>query len=419
MFKTLGNAWKIADLRKKILYTILMLLVYRVGVTIPVPGVNVAYVADSVNSYTALEFLNMMSGGGLENMSIFALGISPYLNASIVMNLLTIAIPALERLSKEGEEGKNKISKITRYVAVALGLIQAIGILWGMGSSAVESTDLFNYITIFLCLTAGTALMMWIGEQINQKGIGNGISLLIFAGLVAELPGQVISLVSAVIAGDLSILTLVGVILGVLVIITAITYVDQGERRVPVQYAKRVVGRKMYGGQASFIPIKVNQSGVMPIIFAMTVVQFPGMIAQFWPQSAFYNWYMKFLGTGSLLYAVLYALLILFFTYFYSQISFNPIEVSKNIQQYGGFIPGIRPGKPTSDYFSRILKKLTLFGAIFLAILAVIPTLFTKITQLTSPFSATGLLIMVSTALETAQVLEAQMMMRHYKGFLN
>ena len=419
MFKTLGNAWKIAELRKKILYTLLMLLVYRVGVIIPVPGVNASYVAESVGSYTALEFLNMMSGGGLENMSIFALGISPYLNASIVMNLLTIAIPALERLSKDGEEGQKKISKITRYVAVALGLIQSIGILWGLGSSAVESTDIFNYITIFLCLTAGTALMMWMGEQIDQKGIGNGISLLIFAGLVAQVPGQVISLVSAMISGELSILAFVGVLIGVLVIITAITYVDQGERRVPVQYAKRVVGRKMYGGQSTFIPIKVNQSGVMPIIFAMTFVQFPAMIAQFWPNSAFYTWYTKFLGTGSVIYAILYALLIVFFTYFYSQIAFNPVDVSKNIQQYGGFIPGLRPGKPTSDYLSRILSKLTLFGAVFLAILAVIPTLFTKVTKLTSTFSATGLLIMVSVALETAQLLEAQMMMRHYKGFLN
>lgn len=261
--------------------------------------------------------------------------------------------------------------------------------------------------------------MMWMGEQINQKGIGNGISLLIFAGLVAEVPGQAISLISAMISGELSILAFVGVIIGVLVIITAITYVDQGERRVPVQYAKRVVGRKMYGGQSTFIPIKVNQSGVMPIIFAMTFVQFPAMIAQFWPNSAFYAWYTKFLGTGSVLYAVIYAVLIIFFTYFYSQIAFNPVDVSKNIQQYGGFIPGIRPGKPTSDYLSRILTKLTLFGAVFLAILAVIPTLFTQITKLTSTFSATGLLIMVSVALETAQLLEAQMMMRHYKGFLN
>lgn len=419
MFKTLANAWKIEDLRKKILYTLMILLVYRIGVTIPVPGVNASYVAESVGSYTALEFLNMMSGGGLENMSLFALGISPYLNASIVMNLLTIAIPALEKLSKDGEEGQKKISKITRYVAVGLAVIQAVGIILGLGSSAVQSTSLFNYITIFLCLAAGTALLMWLSELIDQKGIGNGLSMIIFTGMVAQVPSQVFSIGSAVASGALSILGLIFVILGILVIITAITFVDQAERRVPVQYAKRVVGRKMFGGQSTFVPIKVNQSGVMPIIFAMTFVQFPAMIAQFWPDSAFYAWYSKFLGTGSVLYALIYAVLIIFFTYFYAQIAFNPVDVSKNIQQYGGFIPGIRPGKSTSDYLNRILIRLTLFGAIFLAILAVIPTLFTTLTKITSSFSATGLLIMVSVALETAQLLEAQMMMRHYKGFLN
>ncbi len=418
MFKTLGNAWKIEDLRKKILYTLLIFLVYRIGVTIPVPGVNVSYVAETVNTYTALGYLNMLSGGGLKNMSIFALGISPYLNASIVMNLLTVAIPALERMSKEGEDGRQRISVITRYVAVGLGLIQALGILLGLGESAVESTDIFNYITIILCLSAGTALVMWLGEKIDEKGIGNGVSLLIFVGLVAELPTQIISLVSDVVAGSLSAFVLVAIIIAALAVVAAITFVDMGERRVPVQYAQRVVGRKMYGGRATFIPMKVNQSGVMPLIFAMTFVQFPGMIAQFWPESSFYTWYSKFLGTGSALYAIIYALLILFFTYFYSQIAFNPVDVSKNIQQYGGFIPGIRPGKPTSDYLSRILSKLTVFGALFLAVIAAVPTLFTSLTGSTSAFGATGLLIIVSVALETAKALEAQMMMRHYKGFL-
>ncbi len=418
MFKTLGNAWKIPELRKKLLYTLLMLLIYRIGVVIPVPGVNTAYIAETVGSYSALGFLNMMSGGGLENMSIFALGISPYLNASIVMNLLTIAIPALERLSKDGEDGPKKINRITRYVTIGLGLIQAVGILLGLGNSAVASADIFNYITIILCLAAGTALVMWIGEKINEKGVGNGISLIIFIGLAADLPSQAITIISSVVGGDMSVLALVGVLLAVLVVVVAITYVDMGERRIPVQYAKRVVGRKLYGGQSTFIPMKVNQSGVMPLIFAMTFVQFPGMIAQFWPNSGFYAWYTKFLGTGSALYAVIYALLILFFTYFYSQIAFNPVDVSKNIQQYGGFIPGIRPGKPTSDYLAKILSRLTLFGAIFLALVAAVPTLFTRLIGSTSAFSATGLLILVSTALETAKAIEAQMMMRHYKGFL-
>lgn len=418
MFRTLGNAWKVADIRKKILYTLLMLLIYRVGIVIPAPGVNVAYIAEQVNNFTALGFLNMLSGGGLESMSIFALGISPYLNASIIMNLLTVAIPALERMAKEEENGRKKISTITRFVSIGLAIIQAVGILLGMGANAVQSTDAFNYITIVLCLTAGTAFIMWLGECINKNGIGNGISLIIFVGIVADLPSQVIGLFSNVFSGATSVWVLVGYILFAAITITAITFVDMGERRISVQYAKRVVGRKMYGGQSTFIPMKVNQSGVMPLIFAMTFVQFPGMIAQFWPNSGFYQWYTEFLGTGSWLYAIIYALLIMFFTYFYSQIAFNPVDVSKNMQQYGGFIPGIRPGKPTSDYLASILSRLTLFGAVFLALVAAVPTLFSTMLGSTSVFGATSLLIMVSVALETAKTLEAQMMMRHYKGFL-
>ena len=418
MFRTLGNAWKVADIRKKILYTLLMLLIYRVGIVIPAPGVNVAYIAVQVNNFTALGFLNMLSGGGLESMSIFALGISPYLNASIIMNLLTVAIPALERMAKEEENGRKKISIITRFVSIGLAIIQAVGILLGMGANAVQSTDAFNYITIVLCLTAGTAFIMWLGECINKNGIGNGISLIIFVGIVADLPSQVIGLFSNVFSGATSVWVLVGYVLFAAITITAITFVDMGERRISVQYAKRVVGRKMYGGQSTFIPMKVNQSGVMPLIFAMTFVQFPGMIAQFWPNSGFYQWYTEFLGTGSWLYAIIYALLIMFFTYFYSQIAFNPVDVSKNMQQYGGFIPGIRPGKPTSDYLASILSRLTLFGAVFLALVAAVPTLFSTMLGSTSVFGATSLLIMVSVALETAKTLEAQMMMRHYKGFL-
>ncbi len=418
MFRTLGNAWKVADIRKKILYTLLMLLIYRVGIVIPAPGVNVAYIAEQVNNFTALGFLNMLSGGGLESMSIFALGISPYLNASIIMNLLTVAIPALERMAKEEENGRKKISTITRFVSIGLAIIQAVGILLGMGANAVQSTDAFNYITIVLCLTAGTAFIMWLGECINKNGIGNGISLIIFVGIVADLPSQVIGLFSNVFSGATSVWVLVGYVLFAAITITAITFVDMGERRISVQYAKRVVGRKMYGGQSTFIPMKVNQSGVMPLIFAMTFVQFPGMIAQFWPNSGFYQWYTEFLGTGSWLYAIIYALLIMFFTYFYSQIAFNPVDVSKNMQQYGGFIPGIRPGKPTSDYLASILSRLTLFGAVFLALVAAVPTLFSTMLGSTSVFGATSLLIMVSVALETAKTLEAQMMMRHYKGFL-
>lgn len=419
MFKTLGAAWKIEDLRKKILYTLMILLIYRLGVLIPAPGVNVSYIAETVNQYTALGFMNLLSGGGLENFSIFALGISPYLNASIIMNLLTIAIPALGRISKDSEDGPKKIARITRYVAVALALVQALGILLGMGTSAMASTDIFNYITVILCLTAGTAFIIWLGEKINEKGIGNGTSLIIFTGLVGSLPQQIFELFGNVFTGKSSVLSFIATIIGAVVIVAAITFVDMGERRVPVQYAKRVVGRKMYGGQSTFVPIKVNQSGVMPLIFAMTFVQFPAMVAQFWPNSGFYTWYTRFLGTGSILYALIYALLIFAFTKFYAQIAFDPIDVSKNLQQYGGFIPGIRPGKSTSDYLMSILKRLSSFGAIFLALIAAVPTLFQQLgATSSSAFTATGLLIMVNVALETSKTLEAQMMMRHYKGFL-
>ncbi len=418
MFKVLGNAWKIADLRKKILYTLFILLIYRLGCVIPVPGTNAAYIASQVENYSLLGFLNVFSGGGLQNMSIFALGVIPYINASIIMNLLTIAIPALERMSKEGEDGRKKIGRITRYLAVGLGLVQAIGILVSMGNQAVQSTDIFNYITIILCLTAGTALIMWLGERINEKGIGNGISLLIFIGIVAKLPSEVITLCTNVFSGNTSAWILVAFVIAAIVIIAALTFVDLGERRIPVQYAKRVVGRKQYGGQSTFIPMKVNQSGVMPLIFAMTFVQIPGMIAQFVPDSGFASWVNRFLGTGSWLYAVIYFVLILFFSYFYAQIAFNPVDVSKNIQQYGGFIPGIRPGRPTSDYLARILSRITLFGAIFLALVAAVPTLFSTMSGMNTAFGATSLLIMVSVSLETTKQLESQMMMRHYKGFL-
>ena len=418
MFKVLGNAWKIADLRKKILYTLFILLIYRLGCVIPVPGTNAAYIASQVENYSLLGFLNVFSGGGLQNMSIFALGVIPYINASIIMNLLTIAIPALERMSKEGEDGRKKIGRITRYLAVGLGLVQAIGILVSMGNQAVQSTDIFNYITIILCLTAGTALIMWLGERINEKGIGNGISLLIFIGIVAKLPSEVITLCTNVFSGNTSAWILVAFVIAAIVIIAALTFVDLGERRIPVQYAKRVVGRKQYGGQSTFIPMKVNQSGVMPLIFAMTFVQIPGMIAQFVPDSGFAAWVNRFLGTGSWLYAVIYFVLILFFSYFYAQIAFNPVDVSKNIQQYGGFIPGIRPGRPTSDYLARILSRITLFGAIFLALVAAVPTLFSTMSGMNTAFGATSLLIMVSVSLETTKQLESQMMMRHYKGFL-
>ena len=415
MFKVLANAWKIEDIRKKILYTLMILLIYRLGCFVPIPGVRVAAIASAVQQYDILGFLDLMSGSALSQMTVFALGIGPYINASIILNLLTVAIPALERLSKE-EDGKKKINRITRYTGIGLALVQAGGILLGLGETVVTSTHWFNYMTIVLCLTAGTAVVMWLGERIDQKGIGNGISLIIFIGITSKVPTLVVSMIKDIFGGGAPWSLLLLLVLFVVVIV-AVTFIDMGERRVPVQYAKRVVGRKQYGGQSTYIPMKVNQSGVMPLIFAMTFLQFPGMLAQFWPNSGFYAWYKTYLSAGTWIYAVVYALLILFFSYFYSQIAFNPIDVSKNIQQYGGFIPGIRPGRPTSDYLAKILSRITLFGAIFLSLMAAVPTLFTVVSG-ASVFGATSLLIMVSVALETSRQLESQMMMRHYKGFL-
>lgn len=421
MFKVLSNAWKIQDLRKKIIFTLLILLIYRVGCYIPIPGVNISYISETVGSYSVLGLLNMFSGGALENMTLFALGITPYINASIIMNLLCVAIPALERLSKDGEDGPKKIQAITRYTGVGLGLVQACGIIFGMGGDAVLNNHWFNYVTIILCLTAGTALVMWLGELINEKGIGNGISLVIFISIISGMPSALIQLIANVSAGATGWWAIPAVVVFFLVILFAITFVDMGERRVPVQYAKKVVGRKMYGGQSTFIPMKVNQSGVMPLIFASTFIQFPGMIAQFWGEDAAFNiWWNKYMAAGSVWYMIVLLLLIFFFAYFYSQIAFNPIDVSKNMQQYGGFIPGIRPGKPTSDYLAKILSRVTIFGAIFLAVVAAVPTLLTQLTTVSafSAFGSTSLLILVSVALETSKAIESQMMMRHYKGFL-
>ncbi|MGI6152298.1 MAG: preprotein translocase subunit SecY [Christensenellaceae bacterium] len=422
MFKTLANAWKIPEIRNKILFTLLMLLIYRIGAWIPIPGVNLDFIASQVEGTDMLGMMNLFSGGALQNMTIFALGITPYINASIIMNLLTVAIPKLERLAKEGDDGRKKISSITRFVGVILGLVQAIAILLSMGSGALQEDHWFNYLTVIVCLTAGTALIMWIGERITEKGIGNGISLLIFVSIISSVPQMVMEIGRELSAGVLDFWMFMLLIGLVFVIVLGITFVDLGERRIPVQYAKRVVGRKMYGGQSTHIPMKVNQSGVMPLIFAMTIIMFPGMLAQLFSDggnSDFYIWYNQYLAPGTIAYMIIYALLIFFFSYFYSQIAFNPVDVSKNLQQNGGFIPGIRPGKPTSDHLAKILSRITLFGAIFLALVATVPVLLQIITPAMGIFGATSILIMVSVALETTKQLEAQMMMRHYKGFLN
>lgn len=419
MFETLRNAWKIADLRKKIIYTLLLLLVYRIGTFVPVPGVDRAFIAEMVNRFGILGLLDIINGNSLSNFTIFAMGITPYINASIIMQLLTVAIPKLEALAKEGEEGRKKIAQYTRYFAVILAFIQSIGIILGLGRGAVIDASFLNYLTIGLSLTAGTAFIIWLGERITENGIGNGMSLIIFVGIIARLPLLVIQTIQGIAAQTIQFWMVLLVLLGTLIMVAGVVFVDLGQRRIPVQYAKRMVGRKMYGGQSTHIPMKVNSSGVLPIIFAVSILAVPQTIAQFMsPTSGFVAWVDKYFSQDSGLYAAIYALLIIFFTYFYTQITFNPVEISNNLRQYGGFVQGIRPGRPTAEYLMRISNRLTIVGALFLAFVAIIPIVVTAITKVPMSFGGTAILIVVGVALETSKQLESHMLMRHYKGFL-
>ena len=351
MLETFKNAWRIEDLRKKILYTLLMLLVYRIGTSfIPIAGMDVAAIKQTVEGSDILGFLNMITGGSLAGFTIFAVGISPYITASIVMQLLTFAIPALERLSKEGgEEGREKLKRITRYVGIGLALIMSIGMVMSLRSYMI-TTDLLSKITMVLTLTAGACIVMWMGEKITEKGIGNGVSLIIFVGIVARLPVTAWSFMQNIFAGEVNAWALLPIVVIYVAIVAGVVFIDCGERRIPVQYAKRVVGRKMYGGQSTNIPMKVHSAGVMPIIFAVTLLQFPGMIASFWPQSGFALWWGRWMNSATIPYNIIFAILIVALGYFYNMVTFNPVEVSKNIQQYGGFIPGIRPGEDLQPF---------------------------------------------------------------------
>ena len=422
MFETFKNAWKIEDLRKKILYTLMMLLVYRVGSFIPVPGVDSSFIKNLIDQGGLLGFFDIMSGGAFGNFTIFALSVTPYINSSIIMQLLTVAIPKLERLSKEGEDGRKKIARYTRYFTVVLAFLQAFGITFGLARSAgaLLQNNAWTYIVVSLTLTAGTAFLMWLGEQITDKGIGNGVSLIIFTSIISRGPVSVVKLWNlAFRAKAIHPAYLLVMMVFMIALIVGVIFIDQGERRIPVQYSKRVVGRKMYGGQSTHIPMKVNSSGVLPIIFAVSILAVPQTIAQFMSQdSGFVLWVQKWFTQDKPLYAVLYALLIVFFTYFYTQITFNPVEIADNLKQYGGFVQGIRPGKPTSEYLVRISNRLTLVGAIYLALVAILPIALTAITKVPMSFGGTAILILVGVALETTKELEAQMLMRHYKGFL-
>ncbi|MGB7604901.1 MAG: preprotein translocase subunit SecY [Lutisporaceae bacterium] len=417
MLNTLRNAWKIPDLRNKMLFTLLMLLVFRAGTFISVPGMNIEAIKELVGKGGLLGFFDVISGGALDNFSIFTMSISPYINASIIMQLLTIAIPSLEALSKEGEDGRRKIAQYVRYATVVLALVQGIAISYGLRFYLLER-NLWTYTIVALSLTAGTAFLMWLGELINEKGIGNGISLLIFTGIISRIPGGINSLYTSYLAKSINIITLIIFLIVALAIIMAVIYVQEGQRKIPVQYAKRVVGRKMYGGQSTHIPLKVNQAGVMPVIFAMSLISFPTQIASFFPSSGFYIFMTKYFDWGTIGHGLLYAVLIIGFTFFYTAVSFNPVEVSNNIKKYGGFIPGIRPGRPTTDFIMKSLNRVTLVGAIFLAMIAIIPIFFMRIINIPVYFGSTSLLIVVGVAMDFVKQIEAQMIMRNYQGFL-
>ncbi len=427
MLQTLRNAWKIEELRKKILFTLVIILLYRLGNAIPVPDVNIAL----LNAYfaqqqsTILGLLDVMSGGAFSNATIFALSIQPYINASIIIQLLCIAIPSLERLSKEGgEEGRKKIASITRYATVAIGLIQGFAYYMLIKNNNMLNADaqgIWSAIVIILTFTSGSALIMWLGEQITEFGIGNGISMILFASIISRLPTSLITTVRNIAAGNLQWWLAVLMLIGAIAMIVLIVYVNDAERRIPVQYAKRVVGRKMYGGQSTHLPMKVNMSGVMPIIFAQSIASVPATFAAFAGKTD--GWVNTWFSNNSIPYAIIYFLLIIFFAYFYSTIQFNPVEVANNLKKNGGYIPGFRPGKPTSEFIQKVLNKITLFGAIYLGIIAIVPILishFSNAAALTGlSLGGTSIIIVVGVALETVRALEAQMLMRNYKGFLS
>ena len=431
MIATLRNAWRVDEIRKKLLFVMFMILLYRLGNAVTVPYVNTAMLSAyfaSLNN-TVLGLMNTMSGSSLERASIFALSIQPYINASIIIQLLTVAIPAMERLQKEGgEDGKKKLEKITRYSTIGIAILQGYGyyVLMRNGYNGVSminenATGFWVPIVIIATFMTGSALLMWMGEQITEFGIGNGISVILFSSIVARFPTQVGTMIRSVIDKPGNWWIYVLTLLGALAIIVLIVIVTNSERRIPVQYSKRVVGRKMYGGQSTHLPMKVNMSGVLPIIFAQSIASIPATIVVFVPKWQ-NSWVMRVFDTTSIPYAILYFLLIVFFSYFYSTVQFNPIEIANNLRKNGGFIPGFRAGKPTSEFIQRVLTKITLFGAMYLAVIAITPILISHFspTAKSSGISlgGTSIIIVVSVALETIKQLESQLLMRHYKGFL-
>ena len=424
MLSTLKNAWRIPDIRKKMIFTLFMLLVFRLGSNVPVPFIDKAMIADifAQSQGGLLEFLDLMGGGTFSKFSVFATNIYPYITASIVLQLLTIAIPRLEELAKEGEEGKKKINKYTRYLAIALAGIQAFGYTFGLFRPALLTTSALQNIIVIISMVAGTAFLIWIGEMITEKGIGNGISLIIFIGIISRLPTTLMNSINLIRIGALS--PIKALLFGLVILITValVVALQEGERKIPVQYAKRVVGRKMYGGQSTHIPIKVSMAGVLPVILASSLLAFPQTITMF-SKGGFATWVEKYLtpaGTvGIWVYTILNIVLIMFFTYFYTAIQFNTVEYANNLRQNGGFIPGIRPGRPTSEHLNKVVTRITFVGGLALAILASLPIILSKLFGMQVNFGGTAVIIVVGVALETVKQIESQMLMRHYKGFLN
>ncbi len=427
MFEVFRNAWKDINLRKKILYTLFIIVIFRFGSNVYVPFLDMSAVAELMQGESLLSFLDTMTGGSLSNGTLLAMSITPYINASIIIQLLAVAIPALERMQKEGDEGRKKINFITKMTSLGLAILQAVGFYFLLRSrDAIKYTDGFDgvlaAITIVICFVAGASLIIWLGDQINEKGIGNGISMILFAGIVARAPAGVLSLVQSMSADlkNVILVPIVGIIF--IVMIGLVVLMTNAERRIPVQYAKRVVGRKMYGGQSTHIPIKVAMAGVMPIIFAMSVMALPQTICSFFgiygQGDTFWDGFVRLFSQSSWLYAVIYFLLIIAFNYFYIAIQYNPVEIANNLKKNNGAIPGIRPGKPTADFIQNSLSKISLIGAMFLAFIAIFPIIFRQLSGLDIAMGGTTMLILVGVALETVRSLESQMMMRHHKGFL-
>ena len=419
MLDSLSNIFKITELRNKIVYTLMMFAVFRAGIHIPVPGVDASVIESLFTSGNLFGLLDLFAGGALSKFSIFAMSITPYINASIIMQLLQAVVPQFEAWSKDGEEGRKKIAKVTRYGTVVLGFVQAFGMAFALrANSALVNNDILSVFVVAIILTAGTCLLMWIGEQITAYGIGNGISLIIFAGIVARLPDGLQTIYQYIQTGTINMFQAFLFAVIAIVMIAVVVAVTQGQRRIPIQYAKRVVGRKMYGGHSTFLPLKVNQAGVIPIIFASSVLMFPVTIAQF-IENDFVHKMADLFTWGTPLQTALYAILIFIFTYFYTAISINITDMADNMKKYGGFIPGIRAGKPTADYVDNVMTKITLAGAVFLAIVAIIPNFLGTITGVQGVyFGGTALLIVVGVALDTMQQIESLMVTRHYKGFV-